>query len=123
MRAAVWKTTPQPPSVGLLTLTICALIAASFGLLSQYIEAGANVRFSPYGLNSGLALSLLSFAIIAAFVRAQWRGYAAISPDAPVLCDLSPEDSDRACTATDRMGSYRTIVLDEQRYRHTFFSD
>jgi Peptidase C13 family len=73
MRAAVWKTTPQPPSVGLLTLTICALIAASFGLLSQYIEAGANVRFSPYGLNSGLALSLLSFAIIAAFVRAQWR--------------------------------------------------
>jgi len=72
-RATIWKATRQPPSAGLLAVTTCTLLAFGGGLVDQYIIAGAEVRFSPYGLNSDLAAVLVTIAVSAAFVGAQWR--------------------------------------------------
>jgi hypothetical protein len=72
-RATIWRMTQQPPSANLLTVAACALLAFGGGLVDQYVRAGAQVRFSPYGLNADLASLLVTLAVTAAFVRAQWR--------------------------------------------------
>jgi hypothetical protein len=72
-RATIWKATRQPPPAGLLAVTVCSLLAFGSNLVDQYVGAGAEVRFSPYGLNSDLATILVTIAVSAAFVRAQWR--------------------------------------------------
>lgn len=69
----IWKATRQPPSAGLLAVTACTLLALGGSLADQYIGAGAEVRFSPYGLNSDLAIVLVTIAVSAAFAGAQWR--------------------------------------------------
>jgi hypothetical protein len=71
--ATIWRTTRQPPSAGLLAVAACALLSLGGGLLDQYVRAGVQVRFSPYGLNAELACLLVTLAVTAAFVRAQWR--------------------------------------------------
>jgi hypothetical protein len=76
-RAAIWKRTPgahaQPPSAGLRTLAICAFLAFTGNLVWEYVTAGTQVRFNPYGLNADLACLLVALAVTAAFVRAEWR--------------------------------------------------
>jgi hypothetical protein len=73
IRAAVWKTTPQPRLVGLPVLIGCTLVSIVADLASQYVEAGTAARFTPYGLNASLAVILMSFMVAALFVRPQGR--------------------------------------------------
>lgn len=73
LRAAVWRQTPTPPSVGLRTLAICTLLAFSANLVDQYFSAGEAGHFSPYGLNADLAYSFVALAVPAAFVSNPWR--------------------------------------------------
>jgi hypothetical protein len=74
LRAAVWKSTPQPSAASLSTLFVFTFVSLAVGLANQYFAAGAAAaRFSPYGLNASLAIILVTFAVTAMFVRPQER--------------------------------------------------
>ena len=75
-RAAVWRTTADPPLVGLLVLLGFALALAAVRIALQLLEAGSWQAFNPYGLNAVVAWIALELAIAALFVRPAGRASA-----------------------------------------------
>jgi hypothetical protein len=69
-RAAVWRTTPDPPLVGLLSLLGWAATLALMRVALQFAAtAGGPSHFNPYGLNAVVAWLAFQLAIAAFFVR------------------------------------------------------
>ena len=75
-RAAIWRTTPGPRLVGLHTFLIWAAGLAVFRVASQFLQAGADPGFNPYGLNAAVAWLALEVAVAALFVPAAARATA-----------------------------------------------
>src|SRR5258708_24254434 len=73
LRAAIWKATPQPCSVGLLSLVAWTSTALLLGAAYEYFLAGAASRFVPYGLNATIAYTSLTLAVAPFFVRSGAR--------------------------------------------------
>ena len=67
-RAAIWRPTPDPRSVGLLTLLVCALALAALRVALQIPAAGSGSAFNPYGINAAIAWIALEVAVAALFV-------------------------------------------------------
>jgi hypothetical protein len=67
-RAAVWRTTPDPPLVGLPVLLGLALAMAALRVTIQYFAAGGTLHFNPYGFNAIVAALALQLAVAALFV-------------------------------------------------------
>jgi hypothetical protein len=73
-RAAIWRTTPDPPLVGLPSLLGWALILAVIRVGLQYAAlVGGPSHFNPYGLNAVVAWLAFQLAVAAFFVRPQAR--------------------------------------------------
>ena len=68
-RAAVWRTTPDPPLVGLATLVGWTLVLAAVRVAVQYVDAAPSPAFTPYGLNALVASLVIALVIAAFFVR------------------------------------------------------
>ena len=69
-RAAVWRTTPDPPLVGLPSLLGWAVTLALMRVALQFAAtAGEPSHFNPYGLNAVVAWLAFQLAIAAFFVR------------------------------------------------------
>jgi hypothetical protein len=82
-RAAVWRTTPDPPLSGLATLIGWSVVLAAVRVGLQYagaVAAGPAPHFNPYGLNAIVAWLALGLAVAAFFVRpaARATGLAAL---------------------------------------------
>ncbi len=76
-RSAVWRTTPDPPLVGLASLIGWTLILAASRVGLQYLAvAGGVAHFNPYGLNAIAARLALELAVAAFFVRPPARATA-----------------------------------------------
>ncbi len=75
-RAAMWRTTPDPPLVGLPALLGWAVVLAAVRVALQYIAAGPTAHFNPYGLNSVVAWLALALTVAAFFVRPAGRATA-----------------------------------------------
>jgi hypothetical protein len=75
-RAAVWRTTPEPPLVGLPVLLSFAVVTATVRIVLQLIAAGSWHGFNPYGLNAVVAWLALELAVAALFVRPNARATA-----------------------------------------------
>lgn len=75
-RAAVWRTTADPPLVGLQALVGWTVVLAAVRVVLQYIVAGPAPHFNPYGLNSVVAWLALALAVAAFFVRPAARATA-----------------------------------------------
>ena len=67
-RAAIWRTTPEPPLVGLPTLLGWTVLLAAVRVGLQYVGAGPAPHFNPYGLNAAVAWLALELAVAAFFV-------------------------------------------------------
>jgi Peptidase C13 family len=75
-RAAVWRTTPDPPLVGLpILLGFCVAVAA-VRIALQLLAAGTWHDFNPYGLNAVVTWIALELAVAALFVRPAGRATA-----------------------------------------------
>ena len=72
-RAAVWRTTPDPPLVGLPVLLGFAVVTALVRIALQLLAAGSWHAFNPYGLNAVVAWIALELAVAALFVRPAGR--------------------------------------------------
>ena len=72
-RAAVWRTTAEPPLVGLPVLLGVALVLAAVRLALQLVAAGSWHAFNPYGLNAVIAWIALELAVAALFIRPAGR--------------------------------------------------
>jgi peptidase C13-like protein len=72
-RAAVWRTTPDPPLVGLPVLLGFAVAVAAIRVAVQYVTAGETPHFNPYGFNAVAAELALQLAVAAVFVPATSR--------------------------------------------------
>ena len=75
-RAAVWRTTPDPPLVGLPVLLGFAVVMAVVRIALQLLAAGSWHAFNPYGLNAVVAWIALELAVAALFVRPAARATA-----------------------------------------------
>jgi hypothetical protein len=75
-RAAVWRTTPDPPLVGLPVLLGFAIAVAAVRIALQLLAAGSWHAFNPYGLNAVVAWIALELAVAALFVRPAGRATA-----------------------------------------------
>ena len=75
-RAAVWRTTPEPPLVGLPVLLCFAVVTAIVRIALQLAAAGSWHGFNPYGLNAVVAWLALELAVAAFFVRPNGRATA-----------------------------------------------
>ncbi len=75
-RAAVWRTTPDPPLVGLPVLLGFAVAVAVARIALQLLAAGSWRIFNPYGLNAVVAWIALELAVAALFVRPAGRACA-----------------------------------------------
>jgi Peptidase C13 family len=76
-RSAIWRTTPDPPLVGLASLIGWTLVLAAVRVALQYLAvADGPLHFNPYGLNAIAARLALELAIAAFFVRPQARATA-----------------------------------------------
>jgi hypothetical protein len=76
-RAAIWRTTPDPPLVGLASLVGWTLILAIVRVALQYAAgAGEPLHFNPYGLNAVVAWLALELAVAAFFVAPAARSTA-----------------------------------------------
>ena len=75
-RAAVWRTTADPPLVELPTLLGFAVLLAAVRIALQLPAAGSWHDFNPYGLNATVAWIALELAVAAFFVRPAVRGSA-----------------------------------------------
>ena len=75
-RAAVWRTTPDPPLVGLPVLLGFAVAVAVVRIALQLLAAGSWHAFNPYGLNAVVAWIALELAVAALFVRPAARATA-----------------------------------------------
>jgi Peptidase C13 family len=77
VRAAIWRTTPDPPLVGLPTLLGWTIVLAAVRIGLQFAGvAGAPAHFNPYGLNAVAAWLALELAVAALFVRPAARASA-----------------------------------------------
>jgi hypothetical protein len=73
-RSAIWRTTPDPPLVGLPSLIGWTLVLAAVRVALQYLSvADEPLHFNPYGLNAIAARLALELAVAAFFVRPQAR--------------------------------------------------
>jgi hypothetical protein len=73
-RSAVWRTTPDPPLVGLPSLIGWTLVLAAVRVALQYLSvADEPLHFNPYGLNAVAARLALEVAVAAFFVQPQAR--------------------------------------------------
>ena len=68
-RAAAWRTTADPPLVGLPVLLGFAVAVAVVRIALQLLAAGSWHAFNPYGLNAVVAWIALELAVAALFVR------------------------------------------------------
>ena len=68
LRAAIWRTTPDPRLVGLPSLLASIAVLAVLRVALQYAEAGSGGSFNPYGLNAIIAWGALDVAVAALFV-------------------------------------------------------
>jgi hypothetical protein len=76
-RSAIWRTTPEPPLVGLASLIGWTLVLAAIRVALQYLAvADEPAHFNPYGLNAIAALLALELAVAAFFVRPEARATA-----------------------------------------------
>ena len=75
-RAAIWRTTPDAPLVGLPVLLASAVILAAARVALQLAEAGTWHLFTPYGLNAVVAWIAVELAVAALFVPAAARATA-----------------------------------------------
>ena len=75
-RAAVWRTTADPPLVGLPVLLGFAIAVAVVRVALQLLVAGSWHAFNPYGLNAVVAWIALELAVAALFVRPAGRATA-----------------------------------------------
>ncbi|HUD88217.1 MAG TPA: C13 family peptidase [Xanthobacteraceae bacterium] len=75
-RAAIWRTTPDPPPAGLVSLLGWAVVLAAVRVALQYAAAGPASHFNPYGLNAVVAWLALELAVAAFFVRPAGRATA-----------------------------------------------
>ena len=81
LRAAIWRTTPEPQLVGLPSLLVWALVLAAVRVAFQFVEAGHGGGFNPYGLNAIVAWMALDVAVAALFVRPAGRTHRAFGND------------------------------------------
>jgi hypothetical protein len=76
-RAAIWRTTPDQPLVGLASLLGWTIALAVVRVALQYLAAaGAAPHFNPYGLNAAIAWIAFELAVAAFFVRPEARATA-----------------------------------------------
>ena len=75
-RAAIWRTTPDPPLVGLPSLLIWIVVLAALRIGLQFVAAGPGGGFNPYGLNAVVAWLALEAAVAALFIRVAARATA-----------------------------------------------
>ncbi len=75
-RAAIWRTTAEPPLVGLPVLLGFAVAAAAARIVLQWLTAGSWHGFNPYGLNAVVAWIALELAVAGLFVRPAGRATA-----------------------------------------------
>ncbi len=75
-RAALWRTTPEPPLVGLPVLLGFAVATAIVRVALQLLAAGSWHAFNPYGLNALVAWIAVELAVAALFVRPAGRATA-----------------------------------------------
>jgi len=75
-RAVVWRTTPDPPLVGLPVLVGFTIMVAAVRVALQLLAAGSWHAFNPYGLNAVVAWIALELAVAALFVRPAGRATA-----------------------------------------------
>jgi hypothetical protein len=68
-RAAIWRTTPDPPHVGLPVVVGWTLILAAVRAAIQLVEAAPTPVFNLYGLNALVAWLVIALAVAAFFVR------------------------------------------------------
>ena len=68
-RAATWRTTSDPPRVGLATLVGWTLVLGAVRCAIQYLDAQPSPAFAPYGLNALIAWLVVALAVAAFFVR------------------------------------------------------
>jgi len=76
MRAATWRTTSDPPLVGLPVLLAFAAILAVARIALQLADAGSWHLFTPYGLNAIVTWIAVELAVAALFVRPDARATA-----------------------------------------------
>ncbi len=75
-RAAAWRTTADPPLVGLPVLLGFAVAVAVVRVALQLLAAGSWHAFNPYGLNAVVAWIALELAVAALFLRPAARATA-----------------------------------------------
>ena len=75
-RAAVWKSTPNPPVVGLAAVAGWAALAMVIHALQQGLTAGGLAWWSPYGFNALTAFFALVLLATAFFFRPEVRATA-----------------------------------------------
>jgi hypothetical protein len=72
-RAAVWRTTPDAPLVGLPVLLSFAIAAIAVRIAIELLAAGTWHTFNPYGLNAVVAWIALELAVAALFISPPGR--------------------------------------------------
>src|SRR5581483_6859399 len=75
-RSAVWRTTPDPPLVGLPVLLAFAVLLALLRIALQLLVAGSWHSFNPYGLNAVVSWIAVELAVAALFVPPAGRATA-----------------------------------------------
>jgi hypothetical protein len=75
-RAAIWRTTADPPLVGLPVLLGFVIAAAAARIALQLLAAAPWHAFNPYGLNAVVAWIALELAVAALFIRPAARATA-----------------------------------------------
>jgi hypothetical protein len=73
LRAAIWRATPDGRAVGVPSLLVCAIALATLRIAVQFLAAGPDGAFNPYGLNAAVAWVALDIAVAALFVPAGAR--------------------------------------------------
>ena len=69
LRAAVWRTTPEPRLGGLPALLLALVVLAAVRVAFELLAAGPGWAFNPYGLNAVVAWLALEVAVAALFVQ------------------------------------------------------
>jgi hypothetical protein len=72
-RAVIWRSTPDPQLVGLPSLLTWMISLATVRVAFQFVGAGPDSGFNPYGLNAVVAWLALEVAVAALLVRPAGR--------------------------------------------------